>query len=164
MKSFILLLSCCISLNLSAQKITMQDLIAMEEINTPACSPDGKLVAFTRSIKSDWQNKANADIWVCSTDGKNQSPINTSEKRDANPHWSPSQDKIGFLSDRGTHAQVYYINLSGGEAVQFTNSQNDVLYFTWLGDTSVVYLADEPRDSSVVKREKRTGGAVHSWN
>jgi dipeptidyl aminopeptidase/acylaminoacyl peptidase len=160
MKSFILLLSVCISLNLSAQKITIQDIIGMEEISSPACSPDGKLVAFTKSIKSDWQNKANADIWICSTDGKTNLQLTTSEKRDANPRWSPSQDKIGFISDRGTHAQVYYINLNGGEAIQFTNSQNDVLSFTWLGDTSVVYLADEPRDSSVVNREKRTGGAV----
>ena len=157
MKSFILFLSVCISLNLSAQKITIQDIIGMEGISTPAFSPDGKLVAFTRSIKSDWLEKANADIWICSSDGKTNFQLTTSEKRDANPSWSPSQDKIGFLSDRDTHSQVYYINLKGGEATQFTNSQNDVLSFTWLSDTSVIYLADEPRDSLVVKREEKTG-------
>ncbi len=159
MKTKILLFVLIISTNLIAQKLTLKDILSMETINTVSVSPDGNYAVYVKGVKKDWLSKPNMDIWLYSFKDNKHTQLTTSEKNDGSPRWSPDQKKIGFFSNRGTDVQVYYLNLNGGEAKQITSSKNSIQAFKWVSDTSIVYLCSEPRDSSIVKKEKDTGGA-----
>jgi Tol biopolymer transport system component len=84
-------------------------------------SPDGKWLAFVVRTYSLEQNKSNADIWVVSADGKTLRQLTTSPAQDFSPCWSPAGNRLAFVSTRSGSAQIWTIDLAGGEARQLTS-------------------------------------------
>src|SRR5205814_839677 len=47
----------------------VDDMLAMERVDDPDVSPDGKLVVFTVSVPDVAANKSKSDVWLAATDG-----------------------------------------------------------------------------------------------
>ena len=159
MKNKVLILIILSAVTISAQKITVQDILGMDRLASFQISPDGQYIVYTKGIKKDWKDKNNFDLWLCSTQKNESFQLTTSEKNDVNPKWSPDLNRIAFLSARNEGMQIYIINPKGGEARQLTDVKEKIIDYEWANDSSIVYLSDEPRDSSIVKKEKENGGA-----
>jgi Tol biopolymer transport system component len=72
-------------------------------LGSPAWSPDGKRIAFTR-----WDAVTGSlDIYVMNADGTGRTQLTDWKGIDTAPIWSPDGDWIAFASDRGaTDAQI----------------------------------------------------------
>lgn len=85
-------------------------------INTPALSPDGKLIAFNYQ----------GDIWTVDIHGENLKRLTIHEAYDANPIWSADGKTIAFQSDRFGNDDVFTISVNGGIPKRITyHSAND---------------------------------------
>ena len=71
----------------------------------PDWSPDGRWIAFSRSIRRD------ADVWVMAPDGTAQRMIAGGPNDEIEPSWSPDSDRIAFL--RGDELWVVDADGSG---------------------------------------------------
>jgi len=60
----------------------------------PACSPDGKWIAFVSDRAED--GKGTDHIWVMAPDGSDLRQLTNTDWEDVNPAWSPDSAKIAF--------------------------------------------------------------------
>ncbi len=141
-----------------SKKFTIHDYLFLISINAPQYSPSGKLIAYTVGEKEKWDGGRNNNIWLMSSDGKMNRKFTNSDKSDWNPKWSKDGSMIAFLSSRSEKTQVFVIGTNGGEARQVTHADEGVNLFKWIGSSEIAYVSNEPRDSTIVASEDKSGG------
>src|SRR5690242_17129107 len=87
--------------------MTIRDLITAVRVMDPQLSPDGRTVAFVRTITDAASGKRNADIWTVASDGSTAPrELIGGDASDNTPRWSPDGRRLAFLSTReGGEAQ-----------------------------------------------------------
>jgi dipeptidyl aminopeptidase/acylaminoacyl peptidase len=107
---------------------TVEDLVSMERIGTPAVSPDGSRVVYTVRSTDMAKNKGHTDLYVVDLRAANAKPqrLTSDATSSTDPEWSASGDAIYFLSARSGSSQVWRVSPEGGEPVQVTNLPVDV--------------------------------------
>ena len=91
--------------------------IKTRAVGAPRVSPDGKRAVYTVSdaVMTSDRSEYVTQIWLASTDGKQNSQITFGEKSSTNPKWSPDGNSIAFTSNRKDNRNnLYLLRLSGG--------------------------------------------------
>jgi len=81
----------------------------------PACSPDGRRVAFT------CDRDGARDIFVMDADGRNLKQLTTDGQANRVPSWSPDGTRLVFSSFRDGNSEIYAIDADGSNPVNLTN-------------------------------------------
>ncbi|MBN1272459.1 MAG: S9 family peptidase [Candidatus Aminicenantes bacterium] len=100
---------------------SVHDMLAMDRISDPQVSPDGKWIAFVLRKTDLEANQGRTDLWLIGMDGKGLRRLTTHPASDFNPRWSTCGQRLWFISTRSGSAQVWRINISGGEAEQISD-------------------------------------------
>ena len=148
-----------------AGAFTIDHAIDMGAVGSPAISPDGRSVIFTRT-ELDWEeNERDARLWIARVDGSDVRPF-TSEEGDGAARWSPDGRWVAFTRDArstedggpgGEGRQVWLIRTDGGEARQLTRHPTSVRRYDWTPDSRrLVFLAEDTVPKAV--REEREAG------
>lgn len=106
--------------------LTAEDLYAVQAVEDPQISPDGRYIAFVKVTMDKVQNRYNRNIWLA-TLGKGEPRVRQftfGPKADTTPRWSPDGRTLAFVSARNGKAQIYLIGLEGGEARPLTSHPN----------------------------------------
>jgi dipeptidyl aminopeptidase/acylaminoacyl peptidase len=157
------------------QPITADDLYALQFVGDPRVSPDGTRVAFVITVADKERNDYRSRIWLAPTDGSAPPrPLTAGAGKDTGPRWSPDGRRIAFLSDRElptlppgvergqkTKAQIWVLDLAGGEARQVTALKQGAGDPAWSPDgTQLTFTSqtggpdDEPLDTSKSAAER----------
>lgn len=99
----------------------VHDLWAMDRVSDPQVSPDGQRVVFGVSSLDEEANRRRSDLWVVGVDGSGLRRLTTHPAGEFNARWAPDASAIYFLSSRSGSAQVWEIDVAGGEARQVTD-------------------------------------------
>ncbi len=130
----------------------------------PHCSPDAKWVAYTVTSVDVAGDKRDTDVWMASTDGKQNMRVTTSAESESSPKWSPDGKYLSFLSSRPGKAkgnQVWVLDRRGGEAQQFTEFKGRLSYYEWSPDsTRLAVVIKEDEDDAKDKKPEATGTAA----
>jgi eukaryotic-like serine/threonine-protein kinase len=104
----------------------------------PALSPDEKKVAVTRS---DPQTGTAPDIWLIDLERGTQIRLTTDPSPDGFPSWSPSGDRVIFLSTRNRATSIYQKPSNGASPEQPLVSSAELKYNPqWSPDgQSIIY-------------------------
>ncbi len=155
----------CAPLVVSAQQAssshlpTTDDLRHLKSIGSPALSPDGKTALFT--VSDTTADGGKSHIWVVPVAGKDAKPRQLtisppSDKRgEHSAVWSPDGNAIYFLAHRDKHAQIYRLDLRGGDAQPF-----DLKIIPPVDDSKAANAipppgADKDKDKSDSKSEEK---------
>lgn len=108
----------------SAQKkaFTIEDLYKVKGVGGVTISHDGLKIAFTVSVSNLQKAKSNTDIYVMNSDGTDIKQLTNNPSAEYNPIWDSGGKGLYFVSTRSGSEQVYYLSLSGGEAIQITSN------------------------------------------
>jgi dipeptidyl aminopeptidase/acylaminoacyl peptidase len=127
-------------------------------LGSPRISPDGKRVVYTVSDAVMTADKSEfvTQIWLASTDGKENHQITFADKSSTNPKWSPDGNWIAFTSDRkDSRNNLYLIRVSGGEAEQITEVKGRISDFDWSPDgRSIAYTLPDVKSDDEEKNDK----------
>jgi dipeptidyl aminopeptidase/acylaminoacyl peptidase len=131
------------------------DLVRIQWVSDARLSPDGRLVAFTVTRLDEEGDDDRSAIWVVPADGATPPRRFTGGVgKDSAPCWSPDGTRLAFLSDRGGgKAQIYVIDIAGGEAHKLTAIPQGAGAPVWSPDgQAIAYLGyadaeDVPRNS-----------------
>ena len=74
------------------------DVFGLEYADDPQVSPNGEEVAYVRVSMDIMTDKAHRTIWQVNTDGSNHQPLVSSQAQHTSPRWSPSGDRLAYLS------------------------------------------------------------------
>jgi dipeptidyl aminopeptidase/acylaminoacyl peptidase len=120
-------------------------------------SPDGSQVAFvvgeaiTEGERSEWVNQ----IHLAAADGSGSRQLTRGEKGSSEPRWSPDGKAIAFLSSRNGKANIWRIEVAGGEAEMITDEKGGVSAFEWSPDgTSFAFVMRDPKSDAEEKADK----------
>ena len=140
---------------ISAQSI--DDLLNLKRVGSPAISPDGRSVAFTLR-ETNWdENDYETEIWVGGS-GAPPRQLTNARKSSQQPAWSPDGRWLAFISDRDGKRQIYRIATAGGEAEKLTSGEEGVTNFSWSPDgRRMAFTMTDPIADSIKERERRFG-------
>src|SRR5215813_8874704 len=127
-------------------------------VGTPRVSPDGKRVVYTVSdaVMTPDKSEFVTQIWLASTDGKDNSQMTFGEKSSTNPKWSPDGNWIAFTSNRKDNKNnLYLLRLNGGEAEPLTDVKGSVSNFEWSHDGRwIAFTMADPKTEEEEKNDK----------
>jgi dipeptidyl aminopeptidase/acylaminoacyl peptidase len=124
-----------------ARPFSVLDLVSVDRVSDPQPSPDGRRVAFVRSVLDLEANRRRTDLWLVGSDGAGLVRLTTHEAGDSHPRWSADGRFLYFLSTRSGSSQVWRIASEGGEAEPVTKEPLDVAAFLPSPDGTTLALA-----------------------
>jgi dipeptidyl aminopeptidase/acylaminoacyl peptidase len=132
--------------------------IKIKAVGTPRVSPDSKRVAYTISEAAMTSDRSEyvTQIWLATTDGKQNTQLTFGEKSSSNPRWSPDGNWIAFTSNRKDNKNnLYLLSVNGGEAEALTEVKSSVTNFAWSPDgKSIAFTMADPKSEEEEKNDK----------
>ena len=111
-----------------------EDVFEMEYANDPQVSPDGARVAYVRSAMDIMTDRTRRSIWVVDVDGDNHRPLVSGSGTFSSPRWSPSGDRLAYLSNTEGKTQLFVQWLYGGETAKVTTLPESPRSIVWSPD------------------------------
>jgi dipeptidyl aminopeptidase/acylaminoacyl peptidase len=161
------------------RKITTEDILAVKLVSDAQVSADGRSVAFVvaDNHKEGPGAVVKSSIWLAELDedGRPKDPsrqFTFGGRNDVSPRWSPSGDKLAFLSNRegGERYQLYTIDAKGGEAVRLTDLKGKIgpaafgllpNPIVWSQDgREIAFLMQDPPTAAEEDLVKKSGNVV----
>ena len=112
------------SAELAKRPVTHEDVWLSLRPGALASSPDGRWVVAAVSEPSYDEDQKRSDLWIVPADGSAPPRRLTSGKGgEGDPAWSPDSRRVAFTARRegDDAAQVYVLELAGGEAQRVSN-------------------------------------------
>lgn len=162
MKRFAIAAAVLLALPCSAaaktRAFTIEDALAIREVSSPRISPDGAWIAYVETRNDLDADEKKSQIFIVSRDGGETVKMTADTYSASDPRWSPDGKYLSFIAartdlDEGAAAQVWTLNLKGGEAERYTNVPQGVEGHEWSRDGARMLLVI--RDESEAAREAR---------
>ncbi|WP_128476904.1 S9 family peptidase [Halorussus pelagicus] len=127
------------------ETVRARDYHDIAQVEETRISPDGERVAFVRKLP-DGDDEYEATVYVVSVGGDEPRQFTVSEGIDTQPRWSPSGDRLAFVSTRGAdddRPQLWVMPTGGGEARQVTDVVGGVAEIAWSPDGSKIAFTQQ---------------------
>lgn len=132
--------------------------VKLKAVGSPRVSPDGKRILYTVSsaVMTADRSEYVTQIWMATTDAKQNIQLTYGDKSSTNPKWSPDGNWIAFLSNRKDNRNALYVlSSNGGEAEQLTEVKTSVADFAWAPDgRSIAFTMSDPKSEDEEKNDK----------
>lgn len=137
---------------------SIDDVLNLKRVGSPAISPDGRLVAYTVR-ETNWdENAYETEIWIGDAANGTFRRATSARKSSSQPAWSPDGAWLGFISDRDNKRQIFRMSMRGGEAERLTSVDDGVNNFAWSPDSrQIAFTMIDPVTDAMKDREKRWG-------
>jgi uncharacterized protein (TIGR01244 family) len=138
---------------------TVDQLIELKRVGSPAISPDGKLVAYTVREPNWDENAYETEIWLADVAAGTPRQLTNGKKSSGSPDWSPDGKRLAFTSDRSDKQQIWLVSTTFGEAEQLTREAEGVGgNFAWSPDgKQIAFTVADPKPEAWKDRDKKYG-------
>jgi len=135
------------------KRVEIMDLAKIRAVSSPQISPDGESAVFVHTVMDFEKDEYLGDLWIADLETGEARQFTSGRRKDGNPRWSPDGKRILFTSkppakedDEKKKAQLYVIDVDGGEARQLTDLETGVEGPRWSPDGKrILFLSNVER-------------------
>lgn len=135
---FVLLTSFLVTIQASAQlqkKFEYLDVFELEYTGDPQISPNGDYVVYRRTGFDIMEDRSKGNLWIVRTDDrKNHRKLTAREGNEGQARWSPSGDRIAFVSSTDEGSEIYVYWVATGAIAKLTQLENSPSSISWSPD------------------------------
>lgn len=120
------------------KKIEVKDLRQIRMVTDPQIAPNGNHIAFVHTVIDFKLDEYVSNIWLVELESRKLRQFTAGRRTDKYPRWSPDGAKLLFTSSPlqteqavSQKPQLFVINVSGGEAVQWTDLEGGIQKPRW---------------------------------
>jgi len=110
------------------------DVFGLEHVRQPQISPDGKQVVYRRMGFDIMTDRAIGQLWLLNSDGSAHQKLTSREVSESNPQWSPSGDRIAFVSSTDEGSEIYLYWVATGRLARLSQLPASPANLTWSPD------------------------------
>jgi len=134
---FLIIVTLFLALQLSAQvhkNFESLDVFQLEYTGDPQISPDGTAIVYRRTGFDIMKDGSKGELWILSSDGESHQKLSSREGNESQGRWSPSGDRIAFVS-KGEHgSEIYVYWMVSGALAKLTQLENSPSAISWSPD------------------------------
>ena len=137
------------------KRFQIADLEKIVRVTDPQITPDDKSIAVVVSRVNMKDDRRDNEIVLIDIASGAQRTL-TARKSAGSPRWSPSGDRLAFLSVAGEGkeavSQLFLLPMNGGDAKQLTNGPDAVEQFAWRPEGKMIaYATPDPTDKKAIE-------------
>ena len=139
-----------------------EDVFDLEYAGDPQISPDGKQVIYVRRSNDIMTDRTRSNLWIANVDGSRHRPIFSAVDSYSSPRWSPSGDRIAYVTGaEGRGAQIYVRYMDTGATARLTELERSPRSVTWSPDGKyIAFVMEVPLQAkSMVRAPRKPKGA-----
>lgn len=159
-----LLLIFILPLSVSAQEVVPfknLDVFELEFASDPQISPDGKTIVYRRNGMNIMTDQSFGRLWTISSDGTKHRKLTNRETNESSPRWSPSGDRIAFVSASEHGSEIYILWTDTGQLTKITELDGSPSGLSWSPDGKEIAFSMKVagKKDELVKAPKKPKGA-----
>jgi acylaminoacyl-peptidase len=112
------------------------DIFDLEYASDPQIAPDGSRIVYTRQSMDIMDDRRNASLWIVNADGSGHRPLTEPGQNASSPRWSPSGDRIAYVSSTDEGAEIFVRWMDTGQTAKLTQLSASPGGLAWSPDGS----------------------------
>jgi dipeptidyl aminopeptidase/acylaminoacyl peptidase len=100
----------------------------------PQIAPAGDRVVYVRSFFDIMNDRTLSNLWIVGADGSGHRALTTGDERDASPRWSPSGDRLLYVSSREGGSEIWVRWMDTGQEAKLTRLTQSPGGIAWSPD------------------------------
>jgi dipeptidyl aminopeptidase/acylaminoacyl peptidase len=140
-----------------SRRMQLDDLGRVVRVSDPQISPDGASIVVVVARANYDENRYDGNLVLVDISSGNQRVLTNDRRSVSQPRFSPSGDRLGFLSNvalasgQQPRSQIFVMPMSGGDVRRLTSAPKGVQQFAWSPEGRTIAYATED------EAEKKTG-------
>ena len=147
--------------NAQKKKFSYLDLYDLQYASNPKISPNGEWVVYRRMKMDIMKDKAVGNLWMIKTDGSQHQKLTSRENSESSPRWSPSGDRLAFISVTDEGSEIYMYWVSSNKIAKISQLPFSPGSLTWSpkGDQLAFTMNQEKKPPVIAKMPTKPKGA-----
>ncbi len=141
-----------------------EDVFELEYANNPQVSPDGSRIVYERRMNDIMTDSTRTNLWIVDADGGNHRPLVSGTESASSPRWSPSGDRIAYVSSTDTGSGIFVRWMDAGHTGLVANLRESPSNLAWSPDgRRLAFIMDVAAEkASLAPARKKPEGAEWS--
>lgn len=114
--------------------LELMDVFELEYAVDPRIAPDGSRVVYSRTFYDVMTDRRRSNLWMVDADGSNHRPLTSGTGSVSSPRWSPTGDRLVYLSSAEGSTQVWCRWMDTGQTASITRLTRSPRAVTWSPD------------------------------
>ncbi|WP_204344367.1 S9 family peptidase [Psychroserpens algicola] len=123
-------------INAQSEKIPFQplDVFELEWASNPQIAPDGSQIVYRRNGYDIMKDTSKGSLWIINADGSSHRKLTSREVNESQAKWSPSGDRIAFVSATDEGSELYMYWTKTGQIAKLSQLEKSPGNITWSPD------------------------------
>ncbi|GAB1308068.1 S9 family peptidase [Urechidicola sp. KH5] len=110
------------------------DVFELEFASDPQIAPDASQIVYRRNGFDIMKDTPKGNLWILNSDGSNHRKLTTREVSESQARWSPTGDRIAFVSSTAEGSEIYMYWVANGQIAKLTQLPASPSSLTWAPD------------------------------